>query len=68
MNQLSGGSAIQTANLEKKKKDFALCQQNAWNFDKYGGHSNGQSTCRKKEQLLAERKRRNQMLVCKIQI
>jgi len=33
LDQLLGGSTIQTANLEKKKKDFALCQQNAWNFD-----------------------------------
>jgi len=55
LDQLLGGSTIQTANLEKKKKDFALCQQNAWNF-KYGGHCNGQITCCKKRATLGREK------------
>jgi len=65
LDQLLGGLTIQTANLEKKKKILL-----------YANKMHGTSSMvdiamdrlhvAKKEQLLAERKRRNQILVCKI--
>jgi len=58
LNRFSGGSAIRTANLEKKKKDFALCQQNAWNFLSMMDIAMDRLCVAKTEQLLAERGRK----------